>query len=179
MDDAWFAQLYEASYRRLVVIALSLTSDVVEAEEVVQEAFVRAYARQSRLRTVHNPEAWICTVALNVARRRHRRHTIVLRSLLRRSVDPTQAASPEDATVVDDELMTAIAALPVEQREAVLLHYLADLPVGEVAVRTGVAEGTVKSRLARARAGLQRALRDGRSFGVTDAALLQEAEDHG
>lgn len=69
MDGAWFAQLYEASYRRLVVIVLNVTSDLGEAEEVVQEAFLRAYARPARVRTVHNPEAWICTVALNLARR--------------------------------------------------------------------------------------------------------------
>lgn len=179
MDDAWFAQLYEASYRRLVVIALSLTRDLGEAEEVVQEAFLRAYARQSRLRTVHNPEAWICTVALNIARRRHRRHTIAIRSFLRRALDPTQALSPDDAIAADDELMEAIAALPESQREVVVLHYLADLPVAEVAVRIGVAQGTVKSRLARARATMQQAFLVSRPRGVTDAGLLREAEDHG
>jgi len=179
VDDAWFAQLYEASYRRLVVIVLSVSSDVGVAEEVVQEAFLRAYARQSRLRTVHNPEAWVCTVALNIARRRRRRHGIAMRALLRRAGDPTRAERPDGSIVVDDELMDAIAALPDGQREAVVLHYLADLPLAEVAVRTGVAEGTVKSRLARARSTMQQALQDRRPHGVTNADLLQEAEDHG
>lgn len=179
MDDAWFVQLYEASYRRLVVIVLSVTSDLGEAEEVVQEAFLRAYARQARVRTVHNPEAWVCTVALNVARRRRRRHVLGARLLVRRAVDPTRAAPPAEDAGMDEELLDAIAALPGEQREAVVLHYLADLPVAEVALRTGVAEGTVKSRLARARTAMQHALQDIRPHGVADTGLLQEAEDHG
>jgi RNA polymerase sigma-70 factor (ECF subfamily) len=48
-------------------------------------------------------------------------------------------------------IVTALQELDAGQREAVVLHYLADLPVAEVAVQLGVAEGTVKSRLARAR----------------------------
>lgn len=181
-DGSWFEQFYSASYSRLVIIALGFTRNLGEAEEVVQEAFLRGYARRSRLAGVHNPEAWVCTVAMNVARRRHRRRAMADRLLLRRArdrVDSASASSDPTAVTEHADLMAAIAALPDEQRETVVLHYLADLPVTEVAVRTGVAVGTVKSRLARARAALQDTLR-----GVADDDLLatdelQEADDHG
>ena len=180
-DGRWFEQFYSASYSRLVIIALGFTRNLGEAEEVVQEAFLRAYARQSRLAAVHNPEAWVCTVAMNVARRRHRRRVMADRLLLRRARDRSDSGQLTDpgASTEHADLMAAIAALPPDQRETVVLHYLADLPVTEVAVRTGVAVGTVKSRLARARAALQDSLR-----GVADDDLLatdefQEADDHG
>jgi len=181
-DDEWFAQLYDASYPRLVVIALAFTGDLSEAEDVVQEAFLRAYARRGRLATVHNPEAWICTVAMNVARRRHRRRAMADRLLLRRAQDPSNGAGEgrgRGRDTPDPDLMAAISALPEAQRTVVVLHYLADLPVAEVAVRTGVPEGTVKSRLARAREALHHELDADRSPGVADANLLQEADDGG
>lgn len=175
---SWFEQFYTASYSRLVVIALGFTRNLADAEEVVQEAFLRAYDRRTRLATVHNPEAWVCTVAMNIARRRHRRRVVADRLLLRRAADPTDQAARTSSGLRDDhsDLMAAIAALPDDQRRAVVLHHLVDLPVAEVAVRTGVAVGTVKSRLSRARAALHEALRDN-VYGVRDANLLQEAED--
>lgn len=74
-DPAWFDELYRQSYRRLVLIALSITRDLGDAEDVVQEAFARGYAKRRTLAGVDNPEAWLTTVALNVARRRMRRRT--------------------------------------------------------------------------------------------------------
>jgi RNA polymerase sigma-70 factor (ECF subfamily) len=180
-DGSWFEQFYSGSYARLVIIALGFTRDLAEAEEVVQEAFLRAYARQSRLAGVHNPEAWVCTVAMNVARRRHRRRVMADRLLLRGARDRAGSGRATDPSALTEhaDLMAAIAELPDDQRQAVVLHYLADLPVTEVAVRTGVAVGTVKSRLFRARAAMQQTLR-----GVADEDLLatdelQEADDHG
>ena len=73
IDQAWFAQLYTNFYPRLVLIALARTGDRAEAEEVAQEAFVRGYASAGKLANMPSPEAWLCTVAFNVIRRRGRR----------------------------------------------------------------------------------------------------------
>lgn len=161
MDDpAWFDELYRQSYRRLVLIALSTTRNLGDAEEVVQEAFARGYAKRRTLAGVDNPEAWLTTVALNVARRRMRRRTF--------GAGPA-GPGPDDADPVDRrisnlDLFDAILRLPEQQREAVVLHHLADLPLEEIARRLGVAVGTLKSRLARGRSTLADLLSDERPF---------------
>ncbi len=143
-------EIYEASYRRLVAQAYAVAGDRVEAEDAVQEAFARAVAAGDRFRRVDNPEAWLRTVALNVLRRRWRR------SRLFTSVSPRVATAAEVPGVSADHLVLveALRELPFQQRETIVLFYLADLSVREVAATLKVAEGTVKSRLTRAREAL-------------------------
>jgi RNA polymerase sigma-70 factor (ECF subfamily) len=145
-------ELYRASYRRLVLQLFAFTTDLTEAQDVVQEAFARALARPKELSDVDNPEAWLRTVAINVVRRRWRRRKLMDTILLReRPVAAFVEAAPEpDRT----DLREALATLPKVYREVVVLHYLADLPVDEVASLLEVPPGTVKSRLSRARAAL-------------------------
>jgi RNA polymerase sigma-70 factor (sigma-E family) len=159
-DPAWFDELYRQSYRRLVLIALSITRNLGDAEEVVQEAFARGYARRRTLEGVDNPEAWLTTVALNVARRRMRRRTFGA-GLAGPGPDD---ANPVDRRISNLDLFDAILRLPEQQREAVVLHHLADLPLEEIARRLGVAVGTLKSRLARGRSTLADLLGDERPF---------------
>jgi RNA polymerase sigma-70 factor (ECF subfamily) len=151
-------ELYHACYRRLVAQVYAFTTDLTEAQDVVQEAFARALARPRGLTDVDNPEAWLRTVAVNVVRRRWRRRKLLDTILLRdrpvaRTVEPPPG--PERA-----DLRDAMAALPAPYREVVVLHYFADLPVDEVAALLEVPVGTVKSRLSRARAALATRLGD-------------------
>jgi len=150
--DELVAELYAACYRRLVAQLFAFTADLTEAQDVVQEAFTRALARPSRLSDVDNPEAWLRTVAINVVRRRWRRRKLLDTILLReRPVHQLTNAGPEpDRT----DLSGAIQALPRQFREVIVLHYLADLGVDDVAEMLGVPVGTVKSRLSRGRAAL-------------------------
>lgn len=144
-------ELYDGCYRRLVGQLYTLTGDLGEAQDAVQEAFVRALAAPRRFGRVDNPEAWLRVVAVNVARRRMRRRAHLDR-LLRRAPEQPQAVpglSPDHVAVV-----AALRQLPPAQAEAIALHHLADLPVSTVAELTGVAEGTVKARLSRGRARL-------------------------
>jgi RNA polymerase sigma-70 factor, ECF subfamily len=161
-DEAYVCEIYQASYRRLVAQAYGVAGDRVEAEDAVQEAFARAVAAGQRFHRVDNPEAWLRTVAMNVLRRRWRR------AHLFRALSP-RLATPSDVPGLSEDhvaLMEALRALPFDQRQTVALFYLADLSVQEVADALGVAEGTVKSRLGRARTAL--------------AGLLQtEGADHG
>jgi len=140
-------ELYSASYRRLVVQVYAICGDLSDAEDAVQEAFVTAIRRRRELGHVGNPEAWVRTVALNRVRSGWRRASVV------RKYQP-RVPGPQTAVEVGPEhvaIVTALADLPPEQRKVVVLHHLADLSVAQVAVELGIPDGTVKSRLARAR----------------------------
>ena len=148
--------VYHASFRRLVTQVYAFTTDLTEAQDVVQEAFARALARPQGLSDVDTPEAWLRTVAINIVRRRWRRRQL-LDTILRRDRPVRQlvaaAPGPERA-----DLRDALAALPRVYREVIVLHYLADLPVDEVAELLEVPTGTVKSRLSRGRTALAQRL---------------------
>lgn len=150
----WFAELYQGCYERLVLTAYAMTNDLGVAEEITQEAFALAYGRQNRVARADSPEAWLRTVVVNLARRRFRRRATLDR-LLRRTDPPPPPEPPGEHL----DLHAAIRALGPEHRTVVVLHYLADLPVDEVAAVLDVPVGTVKSRLARARAALAGQLR--------------------
>jgi RNA polymerase sigma-70 factor (ECF subfamily) len=146
-------EVYAASAGRLVSQLYGVTGDFGEAQDVVHEAFARALARPGRLRQLDNPEAWLRTVALNLARSRHRR-----RAVLNRLVSSRLAAHPEPVApgLSPDHvaLVAALQRLPRAVREAVVLHHLADLPVAEVARQLDCSVDAVKTRLVRGRRAL-------------------------
>lgn len=140
-------ELYDASYDRLVLQLFALCGDLAQAEDAVQEAFVKAIAQGRAFDRVHNPEAWLRTVALNHQRNTWR-HTKVVRRFVT-SVPGSQIApalSPDHVAVV-----RALAELDPDQRQVIVLRYLADLGPAEIAHELGLPEGTVKSRLSRGR----------------------------
>lgn len=139
--------LYAASYRRLVVQMYAICGDRADAEDAVQEAFITALRKRRTLQSVHNPEAWIRTVAL---RRLHRgwRHRAVVRRHQATTPEVTGAGEVGPDHVA---LVAALALLDRGQREVVVLHHLADLSVAEIAEQLEIPAGTVKSRLGRGR----------------------------
>lgn len=154
-EDYGFDEVYAASYARLVGELFSVTGDRAEAEDVVQEAFLRALSRWQRVVSMDHPVAWVRRVALNLAvsgwRRRVRGAAAVLR---------LRAAATSADPGTDMGLAPALAALSREQRAVILLHHHLGLSVAEIAATLGVAEGTVKSRLSRARTRLAELLGD-------------------
>ena len=147
-----FEERYTSTFGRLVGQLFLVTGDLHEAEEVVQEAFTRAAGRWHRLREYDLPELWVRRVAINLAtdrRRRVRRRLAVLAQL-----DAEAAAVVPPISVDGLAVAAALATLPRRQRQVVVLHYLLDLPVREVARQLSMPVGTVKSRLARARSAL-------------------------
>ncbi|GGM71446.1 sigma-70 family RNA polymerase sigma factor [Dactylosporangium sucinum] len=148
--------IYAGSFQRLVVQVYAVTGDLAEAHEAVQEAFVRALTTPKRFGRLQNPEAWLRHVAINVSRTRHRRRRM-LEVLLRRIGPPPDVPDPNPQHIA---LMAALRRLPAGQRHAIALHYLADLPIDEVALTLGVSTGTVKSRLSRGRVALAVLLTD-------------------
>lgn len=155
-DETWFAQLYQGSYRRLVLTAYGMTGDLGTAEEITQDAFAIAYGRRGKVSRTDSPEAWLRTVVVNLARRRFRRKATLDRILRRHEAEPPPDVKPPDEHL---DLHEAIKTLSPDYRAVVVLHYLADLPVDEVAEVLDAPVGTVKSRLSRARAVLAERLR--------------------
>ncbi len=162
-----FEEFYQASYGRLVVILLAVLGNRQEAEDTVQEAFARALARWSSVSRYDVPEAWVRRVALRIAvdsGRGWRRRLDASARL--RATRQRGEAEPSDALPFT-ALGRALMRLPMREREALVLHYVADLPVDRIAADRGVPAGTVKDRLAAGRRRLEREL----------AASPEEARD--
>jgi RNA polymerase sigma-70 factor (sigma-E family) len=140
--DSGFAWLFRDEYPAIVRTAYLMLGDREAAEDVAQEAFVRLYSYWRRVSRYDRPGAWVRRVAIRLAGRARRRAAEL--PLL-----------PEAGTVIDSpgdpDLQRALLALPAKQRAAIVLHYLEDLPVAEVASLMGCAVSTAKVHLHRAR----------------------------
>jgi len=156
VERAEFTDFYAASYQRLVGQLYAMIGDQSEAQDAVQEAFVRAWAHRGKLDRNGAPEAWVRVTAWRIAASRWRRARDGLR-LGALTAPPESTAGPTPDRVAFIELLRK---LPAEQRRALVLHYLCDLSVDQVAAETGARVGTVKARLARGRTALTPYLRD-------------------
>jgi RNA polymerase sigma-70 factor (ECF subfamily) len=150
-----FDEFYYANVHQLVLVLYAYTADTGLAQDCVQEAFTRAWARWDRLVTYDNPGAWIRRVALNVAANQWRRTRAVRAHAHYHREQVVDGPGPDRVA-----LARALAAIPERHRRALVLHHVADLSVGEIAASEGVAEGTVKSWLHRGRAALASQLTD-------------------
>ncbi|GID97004.1 RNA polymerase sigma24 factor [Amorphoplanes digitatis] len=148
---ASFDELYAAHYADLTVQLYAYFGDRQEAQDIAQEAFCRALARWRTVSGYDDPVAWIRRVAWNLAVSRWRRTRTALGFLRKQRLAEAQVAGPGPERVA---LVAALGTLPPAQRRAMVLRYLADMTIAEIADREGVAEGTVKSWLHRARAAL-------------------------
>jgi RNA polymerase sigma-70 factor, ECF subfamily len=154
LGDDSFAAFYTASYQRLLGQLFALTGDLAEAENLLQEAYARAFARWAQVRAYDYPEAWVRRVALNLAAMAARRLRRRAAALLR--LDPPPAVPELSPELLD--LHHALRALPLGQRQVIVLHHLVGLPVEEVARELRVPTGTVNSRLVRGRRALAQVL---------------------
>jgi RNA polymerase sigma-70 factor (ECF subfamily) len=148
------AETYEAFFRRehprIVALAIAICGPA-RAEDVAQEALLRAHRHWSRLCGYDKPGAWVRRVAVNLAisaRRRAGNEGSALRRLAGRP-DRQLVLPPE----VDD-LWEHVRALPAQQAAALALHYLDDLPVAAIAEALDCAEGTAKVHLHKGRRAL-------------------------
>jgi len=120
------------------------------AADAVQDAFVAAGTRWREVSQMERPAGWIRTVAVRKLLDGHRRT-----SRWRRAAPTLAGPTAVTADAPDPDLVAALQALPVRQRAAVVLHYLADWPIADVAEALGVAPGTIKSNLSDARHALR------------------------
>jgi len=151
-----FAEFYAATFARLTVQIHAFVGDHTDAQDLVQEAYCRAFARWSTVSAYDDPLAWVRRVAWNLAISRWRRLKLLRRRM--HELAPTDVSGPSPVSV---DLARALRHLPPNQRRAIVLHYLADMSVADIAAFTGAAEGSVKAWLHRGRAALTSLLHDG------------------
>ena len=152
--------VYRAEYDNLVRSLTLLAGSCDLASDAVQEAFVVAGTRWPEVSLVDQPIAWIRTVAARRLIDGHRRSSKWRRLvpfIAREALNQDHAVD----SVRDPDLVSAVAALPHQQRAAVVLYYLADWSVEDVAKALDIAPGTVKSSLYDARVRLRTTLTDG------------------
>lgn len=156
MDRDEFTSFYTATFHRLVGQLYAMTGDQADAQDAVQEAFVRAWARHGRLDRDGSPETWIRVTAWRIAVSRWRRSRDGKRLLqLAAQRESVTGPTPDRIAFVE-----ALRKVPAEQRRALVLYHVCDLTVEQIATETGVSTGTVKARLARGRTAVAPHLRE-------------------
>lgn len=125
------------------------------AEELTQEALIRAVSHRNAVAAMDRPDIWVQRVAMNLARSWIRRRIAERRAMSRVG---QRADIGEAGQTVDPELHAALAALPRRQREVLSLVYLLDLSIPDAAAVLRIAPGTAKSHLSRGLAHLRQAL---------------------
>ena len=159
-DDLAFAEIVRRHQAVAARVAFGICGSRQEAEDAVQEAFVKAHGALARVRPDLPLRPWLMRIVANTARNRRR-------SLLRRDrahdraraidsphpIDGTESAAL--ALLGDRPLWAAMDRLPSRDRRVLALRYIAELSEAETADALGVATGTVKSRTSRALARLR------------------------
>lgn len=169
-DDRAYEALFGRHHRRIYSIVYGMLRNEADASDATQEAFVRAYRSLPRLEAAGAFGGWLAQIAVNICRDVLKRPRLVARSLDEPLGDedseykleiPDWTDSPEKASMtqeLQDVVNRAIGTLSPDHRAVVTMHHLEGMDVLQIAEVLGVSEGTVKSRLSRARAELKRKL---------------------
>jgi RNA polymerase sigma-70 factor, ECF subfamily len=152
-DEGAFAELMKRHEDRIFVMAYRITGDRGDALDATQEAFVSLFRKARSFRGDSAFGTWFYRIGMNasydVLRRRRRAPEP------REEIEPEQSAfgatTMEEAIGMRSEIGTALARLPRDYREAVVMHDLGGISYDEIANITGVSLGTVKSRISRGR----------------------------
>lgn len=158
--DEAVTRLFTAHYRSLVRLGALLLADTGRAEEIVQDAYVGLHGRWWRLREADKALAYLRASVVNRCRSALRHRQVVDR-YLRAWQPPPDVPSAEAGALGSFEhaaVIAALHALPVRQREALVLRYYLDLAEREIAEVMGISRGAVKSHTARGTAALRAAL---------------------
>jgi len=144
-------------YRRLVRLAAIVCLDSSEAQDAVQNALLRAWRNEGRLRDAARLKPWLDAIVVREAIRLNDRRRSWVRRLMRQAAEPGPAPMlPPSAAAVD--LAASLRVLPAQQRAALALHHEAGYSVAEIAELLAVPHETVRSRLRLARQRLRREL---------------------
>ena len=151
-----FEAFYLREYHAVVRLAYALSGSRLVAEDIAQEAFLGAFRDWKHIR---HPSGWVRKVTVRRAGRIVHRRLLESRALARMLAGrgPAVAELPED----DAEVWRAVRALPRRQAQVIALRYVGDVSVAEIAQTLGMAEGTVKAQLHRARQALAARLATG------------------
>ena len=147
-----FEEFFRGRYGEVVRSMRLMVGDHARAEDLAQEAFARACRHWRRVSRLDRPVAWVYVVACNEARRGWRRDQRAASTVVA-SAGIVEDAAGTIATVLD--VRAALSHLTERQRAAVVLRFVADLPLADIAEVLGCATGTVKATLHQALAHLR------------------------
>ena len=157
-DTRAFERLYREHVGRVYGLCLRMTRDPAVAEDCTQETFINAWKALARFETRSSLSTWLHRIAVNVALAKRRKATVVVES----SGDDDEEAIESDWTletpVEVNEIEAAIGGLPEGARDVLVLHAIYGYSHVEAAQMLGVAEGTCKAQLHRARSLLREKL---------------------
>jgi RNA polymerase sigma-70 factor (sigma-E family) len=151
-----FDAFYVAAAMRVVRHSYALTGNLADAQDIAQEAFARAWQRWATVSQYDSPEAWVRKVATNLATNRWRRDRTA-RAFVHELAGEQISSEISPNTVA---LVAGLRTLPERQRVVLVLHYLADLSVDQIAADLGCPAGSVKAWLSRGRVALAAAVRE-------------------
>lgn len=151
-DDAAFDRFYESNVGRVYAVSLRLCGDESKARRLTQEAFIRAWERMGTYRGDSRLSSWLHRITVNVALESGRRRTRWWRRLVAEEAGLSRRDTGAARPGLRLDLERAIAALPDRAREAMVLRDVEGHSYREIASLMGVAVGTVKAQVHRARA---------------------------
>lgn len=153
-DQAAWNELVRQNQQAAFRLAYLILGDAADAEDVVQEAFIRAFRAFERFDPARSFRPWLLSITSNLARNRLRsigRYLAALRRLVQTEPEPgTRAATRDPKRWEAEVLWQAVQRLGPRDQEVIYLRFFLELSVDETAEALGVAPGTVKSRLHRA-----------------------------
>lgn len=155
VERAQLVEFVQDDYPRVLAALTFACGDPARAEDALQEALATACQHRGE---IQHPRAWVTRVALNHARSSVRRLGAEQRAHDRASRQRATAAETGTGRL-DESTVDALQQLPARQREIVVLHYLLDLSVDDVATTLDISTGTVKTQLHRARETLRTRLK--------------------
>lgn len=152
-DEAAFSELMHRHEDKVFTVAYRITGDRSEALDATQEAFISLFRRAASFRGDSAFSTWLYRIGMNAAYDvlRRRRPTVEARPDLDQDHASPDTSDMEDVAGIRSDISDALARLPAEYREAVVMHDLGDIPYEEIAALTKVSLGTVKSRISRGR----------------------------
>ena len=158
-DQQAIAALYEKTSRKAYYLSLQLVKDQDQAQDILQDAFLKVFTNLNMLQQPENFQGWLDTIVINKSKDYLKKKKPVLFSQMTGSEEPDSEPDFEDERgyfspekQVDYQetkrlVQEMIDRLPEEQRMAVVLYYLENLSVGQIARLMECSEGTIKSRL--------------------------------
>lgn len=171
IDSSEMERLVRSYWKDVWNFAFLLTKKYDVADDIAQETFIRAFRSLHGFRGESTVKTWLLKITRNLAVN-HKRSSFFRKIILLNTEEYGLTAAPSAeaaywATQFADEIWELVLRLPVKQREVILLNAHYQMPLGEIAAMLGLPEGTVKSRLHRARRRLEQWLQEG-AHGRTD-----------
>lgn len=166
MSSPGFHALLSDQLPQLRAFARTLARDAAQADDLVQETLLKAWSNRHRFEPGTNLRAWLFTILRNTFYSHHRKRRREVQDVDDAHVGRLAVRPDQDHALAMRDFATALASLPEDQREALILVGAAGMAYEEAAEVCGVAVGTIKSRVSRARARL------GDLLGVRDGADL-------